>query len=103
MRAKGLEPPHLAALAPKADVSTNSTTPAAAAHTSSRIRLDQLSDMSAHANRRSRVTGVTGTSGSPKTWLEVRFLGPPLPREHIRHIRAPRPLGPSDALSGHSV
>src|SRR4051812_28002557 len=30
MRAEGLEPPHLAAPAPKAGVSTNSTTPAAA-------------------------------------------------------------------------
>lgn len=42
VRARGLEPPHIAALDPKSSVSTNSTTPAFKSFTTLRTRCNSL-------------------------------------------------------------
>src|SRR4051794_29286451 len=67
MRAEGLEPPSLAAPAPKAGVSANFTTPAASLHPTSRLRGRGSKMVARPPPRGPGGTGVTANIGVSKT------------------------------------
>ena len=84
MRAEGLEPPRLAAPAPKAGVSTNSTTPARAHHGTSRLRPHVLVQQRDARAVRDRDVALVGLRPAQAELLARRAEQPADVRGHVR-------------------